>query len=367
MPLPRIQPFQAPDMANSAARLMQLHMGMQQIQAGRESSANAALAKLTEQARAQKKQKREESIKANDFALNLLSGVNSEEDLAIAKSIYSTRYPEYAGEVAKLLPAYNPQTVEMIRESLRTETQRLKLEEEPKIVGYGPGTDIYQGKEKIGSVPSTPPKPAYEVFEGPNGDQVYVEKGGEIPKGYTKVKSVGTSVNINTGDLGKATKTKLEKSIVEATSNIQSFQKTKSLFKPEYLTLFGKSKVMTASTMDKMGLSNKEQKKLIKDRAKWFRQAKADFIAFRKWATGVAGGEKELKEIATAFPDPVHNSPAEYIANLESIEETTKRVLALNSDFLSQGIDLDQPLSAIGKPKAAIIIKYDANGNRLEK
>jgi len=367
MPLPQIQSFQPPDMANSAARLMKLQMGMQQLQAGRETSANSAIVELTKQGIAQKKQVREGGIKANDFALNLLSGVNSEEDLAIAKSIYSTRYPDKAEEVSRLLPDYNPQTVEMIRESLRTETQRLKLEEDEGIKGYGAGTALYEGKKKVGQVPFAPTKPAYEVFEGKGGDQVYVEKGGEIPAGYSKVVGKGTDININTGDLGKATKTKLEKSIVEATTNIQSFQKTKGLFKPEYLTLFGKGKVMSASAADKLGLSSKDQKTLIKSRAKWFRQAKADFIAFRKWATGVAGGEKELKEIATAFPDPVHNSPTEYIANLESIEETTKRVLALNSDFLAQGIDLDQPLSAISKPKAAIVIKYDSSGNRLEK
>ena len=61
----------------------------------------------------------------------------------------------------------------------------------------------------------------------------------------------------------------------------------------------------------------------------------------------MAGGPQELAEIATSFPDPVKNSPTEYSANLDNIEEITKRVLMLNADFLRSGIDMDQPLDAI--------------------
>ena len=102
-----------------------------------------------------------------------------------------------------------------------------------------------------------------------------------------------------------------------------------------------------ATAADKDGLSTAGQKGLIKERAAWFRQAEADFIAYRKWATGVAGGEKEMAEIATSFPDPVKNSPTEYRANLDSIEETTKRVLQLNTEFLNSGIDIRQPIDQI--------------------
>lgn len=144
--------------------------------------------------------------------------------------------------------------------------------------------------------------------------------------------------------------------------------------------MFGKGQKIIAEAADKAGIPTKGQKRLIRERSKWFRQAKADFIAYRKWATGVAGGEKELTEIATSFPDPVKNSPTQYEANLDSIEETTKKVLMLNKDFLRSGIDLDQPLRkileqarAVGIPtptsssgaEGNVIIHFDAQGNRI--
>jgi hypothetical protein len=312
----------------------------------------------------------------------------------MAKRTFVSRYPQYEGEISKILANYDPNAVEYLRNSLRTEVQKLKMEgrEEPEqIKGYGPGTMLMKGEEQIGQVPFAPTKPdkdEWEVFESEDGaDQIYVKKGGKIPEGYKKVMGKGTTLTVNTGDLSKTTKAGLEKDIMEGVRNIQSFQNTRKLYKPEYLTLFGKTDKIMAEAADKAGISTKNQKALIRSRSKWFRQAKADFIAYRKWATGVAGGEKELAEIATSFPDPVKNSPTQYSANLDNIEETTKRVLMTNSEFLRSGIDMDQPLDAIleqakaigvggppgvsGKGGSAppspqeVIIEFDAQGNRI--
>jgi hypothetical protein len=143
--------------------------------------------------------------------------------------------------------------------------------------------------------------------------------------------------------------------------------------------MFGKGQKIIAEAADKAGIPTRGQKRLIRERSKWFRQAKADFLAYRRWATGVAGGEKELKEIATSYPDPVKNSPTQYMANLNGIEETTKKILMLNVDFLNSGIDLNQPLEkileqtkriGISVPTSAggggnVIIRFDAQGNRI--
>jgi hypothetical protein len=172
----------------------------------------------------------------------------------------------------------------------------------------------------------------------------------------------------------------VESEIIEGVKNVQSFRKTGEMFKDEYLEVMGKGKKKAAEIMDKAGVSTEDQRKYINEYAQWFRQAKSDFLAYRKWVTGVAGGEKEMQEIATAFPDPVNNSPEQYKANLKSIEETTKRVLQLNADFLRLGIDMDQPLSVVLEqakekgfdqlpPGTPQVIRYtrDANGNLVRE
>jgi len=376
--IPALQMPRTPDVANTAAKFMQLQELRNQTEEARVQTQNAAVSKLLDFQMKQKEAQRKVTIEANDFALNLLTGVNSEEDLQIAKRQFLSRYPESAGMVDQILPSYNPRSIDMIRNSLRTETQRLKAEEKEGLKGFAAGTAIYKGEKKIEQVPFAPKKEEYDVFEGPDGNQVYVRKGDKVPEGYTKVMAKGTQVTVQTGDLSKTTKSKLEGDVIEATHNIRSFKDTEAKFKDEYLTYWGKGGRLVAGAMDKAGVSTKRQKKLINQRAKWYRQAKADFISYRKWATGVAGGEKEYKELARAFPDPDRNSPEEYKANLDNMEDTTKKVLALNKEFLRSGIDLNQPLEKIleqargvgipspGGGGGGVVIKFDEKGNRID-
>ena len=356
--------------------------------------------------------KRQEVLDVNEYTVNLLSKVNSEEDLNLAKQMLETRYPEYGVKMKQLLPTYDPQKVGFFKESLKDSTikireqelslggKKLDLEKEKfgleekkftaggnKMQGFAPGTAIFQGGKMVHRVPSKAPEPDYDIFEGPEGNQVYIEKGSDIPEGYSKIKGgAGVTIQTGVGSVGKTTRTQLEKDIIEGVRNVQSFKITRKKFKPQYLEWRGKAQKEVTVLLNVLGLSTAGQKKFIKERADWFRRAKADFIAYRKWATGVAGGEKELKEIATSFPDPVKNSPAEYEANLDSIEEATKEVLMLNRDFLDSGIDLSQPLNDIiaemrGKgiktpappgektssKSGETVIRFDKDGNLIEE
>lgn len=336
----QIQQVQIP---NFAAAIMQ----GQETKTARRATQNAAALKYEElqfkKGQADQKQKQD---KVN-FIDKIFSGVTTEEQFHKAGELALAKYPEEAQSFDALFPrGYDQEKLNLFKRALQTTAQSLEQE---SIRTAAPGSALFtRGGGLTGeSVPATPKAGAFEIFEGPDKNQVWIEKGKAIPKGFRKVKGGGPNININTGQVAKTTKAKLEGDVIEATRNIQSFQETRDKFKPEYLTLFGKGKKITAKAMDVAGVSTEGQKGLIKERQDWFRSAKADFIAYRKWATGVAGGEKELKEIATSFPDPVKNSPTEYEANLDSIEETTKRVLSLNKEFLRSGIDLNQPLDAI--------------------
>lgn len=373
MPIPAIQPYKFPNNSNfqnTAIAAMQIkgqrqNVAAQVVQGQKKLEMEQKRLKIE-----QDKVEQEQDIERKDFILNILSGVNSSEDLEIARRQCNARYPEYEGGTNKVLSNYNPNAVRMIRESLRTETQRLKMEKESReLTGFGAGTMVYRGGKEEKQVPFAPPKPTapkFEVFENKDKDQVYVEKGKSIPEGYNKVMGKGTQVTVQTGAIGKSTKTMLEKAVIEGTHNIKSFARTRKDFKPEYLTYFGKGEKGAALALDKLGLSTSKQKELIREQSNWFRQAKADFIAYRKWATGVAGGEKELKEIATSFPDPVKNSPEQYKANLDSIDETTKKILSLNKDFLHSGIDLGGMLDqAGGGSSGGTVIRFNEKGERI--
>ena len=382
-------PFQAPNFAQtflslkaqeSAASVQEANAATQQIRAQAEI-ANARL-KASEANRAREEVKRV-------FALNLLSGVNSEDSLTQAKTIFKSRFPDEDGaSIDQMLPAYDPERIRLVRNALLTPEQRFGAQ----VVA--PGASVFRQRDvaleegpvaPAATVPTKPPAPKFELFEL-DGNQFWVEEGKDVPEGAKRVeKPTARGVTIQTGpQVGKTTRTKLEGDIIEGVRNIQSFGETRKLFKPEYLTWWGRGKKTLAENMDKAGISTEDQKKLITERNKWFRQAKADFIAYRKWATGVAGGEKELAEIATSFPDPVKNSPTQYMANLDNIEETTKRVLMLNAEFLRSGINVDQPLSAIlaqmeasgstiappptpsGPSTTDLVFQFDAQGNLIQ-
>lgn len=138
-------------------------------------------------------------------------------------------------------------------------------------------------------------------------------------------------------NLGTSTRSKLEKDIISADSNIEGFNNIELSFKPEFLTLAGKAKAGTQRQLDKLGFSNNTE--FLQSRAAWFSQAMSAFIAYRKWATGVAGGEKEMAQIAKAFPDPEKNSPAEYISNLKQSRITARKLKARLTMFRAGGIE----------------------------
>jgi len=144
----------------------------------------------------------------------------------------------------------------------------------------------------------------------------------------------GTDVTVN---LGTSTKQHLEKEIIDADSSIANFDSIESSFNPAFLTYGGKLKAGTQRVLDKAGFASNTQ--FLEERATWFSQAMSAFIAYRKWATGVAGGEKELAQIAKAYPDPEKNSPAEYKANLKQSRITARKLKIRLSMFRLAGID----------------------------
>jgi hypothetical protein len=143
----------------------------------------------------------------------------------------------------------------------------------------------------------------------------------------------GTEVTVN---LGTSTKTKLEQDIIDGSTKIESLDEIERLFKPEYLTYMGKGQAAYEKYAEKMGIPVDTD--FLASLTKWHQEAKTTFFIWRKWVTGVAGGEKEMKDIAKSFPDPQRNSPTQFRANLEQARKTTKKLIIKLNMYRAAGI-----------------------------
>ena len=254
---------------------------------------NAAvnLMKLEEEKR---KASGKEMVERNEFALNALSGVTSDEDLQVAKRIFASRYPGHAEYVDTILPSYNERELSLIRNSLRTETERVKSEENAaKINAYSPGSDLYQGDKKIGSVAPIPTKPEFELFEDRKGNQVYMQKGGTIPKGYKKVmgKSGGVTVNMGEGKPAPSSERTQMNLLFDLKKKLRT---VRGLYKPEFV---GRLEGPIGSAKELTGIRiNKDQVKF-----KQLVNTVADDLLRAK--SGAQINEMEFKRLKELVPD----------------------------------------------------------------
>lgn len=160
-------------------------------------------------------------------------------------------------------------------------------------------------------------------------DRANISKGRVAAAGATQV------------NLGKSTKSQLEKDIIEGDATISAFDDMEKSFKPEFLTFGGKAKAGTQRFVDKLGFDTDTE--FLEARAAWFSQTIDAFIRYRKWATGVAGGKEELQQIAKARPNPEENSPAEFMAILKGSRKMARKLLIRKKMFLVAGIENPTP------------------------
>jgi hypothetical protein len=166
----------------------------------------------------------------------------------------------------------------------------------------------------------------------------YAVKGGykgSFDTWQIKLKKAGAAnTNIDLG-LSKPVVTKLQEGIIDSQTQIDAFKQMKSIFKPEYLTYKTQAAAAASNIGDKLGIPTTD---FINERQQWYQASKSQFLAYRKWVTGVAGGEKEMAEIAKSFPDPDKNSPSQYNANLKQAEINARRLQQRYNMFMVNGI-----------------------------
>jgi hypothetical protein len=153
----------------------------------------------------------------------------------------------------------------------------------------------------------------------------------------------GAEVSI---DLTPRTKSTIENQLLELDKNIAGFNEMERLFEPEFLTRPGELKAFTQKQLDKLGIKTKTD--FLVKRARFINQSKERFLAYRKWVTGVAGGEKEFAEIAKAFPDVERNSPAEFTSNLEQSRRWARIVRKWLAETRQRGFSLTDTSNLAG-------------------
>ncbi len=85
-----------------------------------------------------------------------------------------------------------------------------------------------------------------------------------------------------------------------------------------------------------------EQKQTLSEFASWRRNAQREFVVFKKWATGVAAGQKEMAEqIELAFPSALKDSPTEFKSKIDSAIKVRQRTRDILTQILNSGTVLN--------------------------
>ncbi len=127
------------------------------------------------------------------------------------------------------------------------------------------------------------------------------EQAAALERMVTKPSSV-TNVN-----LGQSTKSKIESNILDSDKAVLGLKIMDTSFKDKFTEYSFQTRAAGTRIAEKLGFEPPEEgivrvgKKELEEYSAWQRQAEEAFLTFRKWATGVAGGEKEMSDIRKVF------------------------------------------------------------------
>lgn len=191
-----------------------------------------------------------------------------------------------------------------------------------------------------------------ERIENPEtGEWGWMPVGQAPPEGFVSA-DTGSLVTVNTGDIEKSTKGSLERDIVDLEQRVVGLDNVMNQFRPEFATIPGRMKARTTAAAERLGKTANEflkqlpvvgdvlDKQFLEDYTTWFSQAKNEILAFRKWATGVAGGPKEFAEIYKGYADPEKDSPTQFQSKAAAIREHAKRLQRTFSAMRDAGVDV---------------------------
>ncbi len=160
------------------------------------------------------------------------------------------------------------------------------------------------------------------------------------PEAFTQkqdlAKSGASSVSVFTGDLPKGAKTAFTRSFVQRQQALDSLSQIEDLYEPEFLSFKGGISNTVADVMNKLDPAKRDE--FSQRRQAFLSAVGREFLTFRKWATGVAGGEKEMAEIKSiTFSD--EDAPQAFEAKVDFARSLYRRLNARLAAALKVGID----------------------------
>lgn len=188
-------------------------------------------------------------------------------------------------------------------------------------------------------------QPLVEVYDegSPTGTRM-VTRGdatnmpGKPPSNMSVTSPDGTTIQFGRsgGALPKGAETQFAKDIVGNQQALDGINQTLALYEPEFLTYGGAAKGAAATVMNKLDPEKRSQ--FQSRRSAFISSANRQFLTFRKWATGVAGGEKEMAEIKRAtFSED--DSPQDFEAKIGLARSLYRRLNARSKAALEAGVN----------------------------
>ena len=271
-----------------------------------------------------------------DFALNVFSNVQSEDDLRTAGKIFLTRFPDEAGDLDQLFPAgYDSARVDFFRRSLIDAKTQAELKK-PRVLSQGQQLVGPTGERLGGQVPRLPPEtktpapssvmkliqeraalvakdpndPNIRIFDQainkaatrPKGEQINIDpKTGEV----TITRGGDPGVGGDTG-LGKSARGVIQKDLIDASANLVRLSQIERSIDERSLTAVGKFDLARLSLLEKINpaaLSGADRQ-TIDTATTFFTDTLNNLNITLSDLSGAAVSNQEFERISGQLPDP---------------------------------------------------------------
>jgi len=197
---------------------------------------------------------------------------------------------------------------------------------------------------KIDLIQGTAPnKPATSIEEF----QFYQSQGGKKSyENFMKDKTPSTSVTVNTGELSKGTKGKVEEGVLSSAEAVGRLNNIYSSYKPEYLNIPFRLKQEWSGLASKFKDIPETDKRILAGYSTFKQNALQNLNKTIKDLTGAAMGVQEADRIIASLPNAGTtvfggDSPQEFESKLDNAIQQTKYALARQNYALKQGISKD--------------------------
>ena len=237
-------------------------------------------------------------------------------------------------------------------------------QERKTSVVNGQVVDVNTGEVIFGKPTEAKPATSIEEF------QFYQSQGGKKSyENFMKDKTPSTSVTVNTSELSKGTKSKLEEETLAAGNAITRLNSIQSSYRPEYQTFKFKGAQEWSALKDKFGTLKPEEQAQLSNYSKYKQNTTQNLNQTIKDLTGAAMGVQEAERIISTLPNAGTgifdgDSPTLFQSKLDNGVSQVKYAIARKNYSIKKGLNwentpLDKMPNIINSRGAEIAKQYN--------